>query len=470
MRYFTLLLLFSISFSTLAVSKRFIRSIDNIELKFNKDQAWRGNSATINLDVILSDGTTHSCANSSKINLKDFDFQFFGNGKIVKVKKRTVIVEFSKELKEEDSFISATLKRDPSHSYTYKVSVKDYRKEVSTIEIISNSNKIHPNSKFFINVKSFLSSHVTTTGESSPKVYQDDFNYAVSGCGKLISENGMVKIDEGYNPTNNEITITATLKSNPSISYTKTYKKHFNMIYWMYFEGSSGSNGRDGSCVRGQHGNDGRDHDSRYLDGEKGENGRNGEHGYHGQEGRNGENVNIYLQVLDNNPDNIVLKAETIDESGIKHTKYLGTSGEVRVDISGGNGGHGGDGYDGGRGGDGGNGSDRKTEKEDLRGYGGNAGNGGHGGWGGNGGRGGNGGYATIFYTEDAAPYINNIIVISNGGNGGRAGDGGDGGRAGNAGRGGLGNGQDGNRGQNGRDGERGQDGSSGYTQFVVWK
>lgn len=473
MRYFILILCLSITFSSLAVKRKFIRAIDYIELSFDKNLAWRGNTITIDLNVILNTGEIHACSNSSQINLNDFDFSFVGDGKIIKTKRRKVLIELSKELNTNENLILATLKKDETISYTYKIEIIDFRKQVSSLAIVSKPIDIYPDNTVPINVKSiFMDGNYSETLHETPKLYVEDFDYEVSGAAEFSKKTGVIKINDGYDPANNEVTITATLKENPSIQKVQTYQKHFNYVRYLGLYASSGKNGDDGNISSGKNGSDGDNYDSQYLDGESGENGKDGDHGYNGEDGRNGRNVNIYIEVVNNDPNNIILKTETIDEFGHKYIQHIGAKGTLKVDISGGDGGNGGDGRDGGNGGDGGKGKSDygSDEKKKEEGYGGHGGNGGYGGWGGNGGYGGNGGDANIFYTEEAAPYIKNIIVYNHGGNGGRAGDGGDGGRAGDKGCGGLGCGEDGKKGEDGRDGEKGRNGSSGYITYNVWK
>ncbi len=471
MKNITLLLFIALSVSAMSINKRFIRSIDRVELDFQKNKIWRGNTITINLDVILNDGTIHSTLDSRKVNMKDFEFSFAGDGEIIKRKKRAVTVRFNKELTSDLSYITATLKRDDTHNYMYKLDIKDYRNKVSAIEIISNKRKIYPNNTFKINVQSWLTtSETSTTGGNEPKLYYDDFDYSVSGCGTLTGSNGVVRITDGFTPSNNELTVTATLKADPSITFTKKYIKHYNVAYSLIFSGSWGSSGDDARCISGQNGDDGRDHDARSIDGENGEHGRNGAHGYIGQRGEDGENLNVYLEVLSEKEDQIILKAQVVDELGRTFTRYIGTEGKLWLDVSGGNGGRGGDGYRGGDGGDGGDGSTEETDKVDNRGYGGDGGHGGNGGFGAPGGDGGNGGRITVFYTQEAQAYINVITADVQGGDGARGGCGARGGSGGDEGDGGLGDGKDGEDGVKGRDGDRGRDGASGYIDYVLWK
>lgn len=471
MRYFALIILLSCTLQSFSITRRFIRKIDKVELKYDQQATWRGNDLYISLDVVLNDGTSHSCETSKKIDHKDFNILVTGNGKLVKRKKRYIHIRFDKNLTSKKVNIQASLRKDDKHVYLYEIPVIDHRETVGAVAIISNKNKIYPNSSFQINIQSFYNEGLssTTLGDAPKKLFKEDFTYEVSGAGKLLNNTGKVYVYNEFDKMNNDIKITARLKTNPAISITKTYTKHFNTNSWNTFSAQNGRDGDDACISTSQlNGRDGKRYTSKILDGQNGEHALNGRNGGQGQRGADGENLNVFVSIADSLINqNVILKIEIKSNSGETKTRYIGSKGTLKIYARGGNGGDGGDGSRGGDGGDGGSGGKYEDEEVVIEGVGGHGGNGGHGGFGGVGGDGGTGGDVIIYYTPQAKHYLNVLTIVNTGGSAGRGGDGGYAGRHGDGAYGPGGSGEDGRNGERGIDGPSGHSGSNGIIDYI---
>jgi hypothetical protein len=318
----------------------------------------------------------------------------------------------------------------------------------------------------------------------------DLFQYTGIGAtwvrGKMTIETDITKIDR------HSVSLIINSLRNPAVSDTFSILLDYKHNYELYLGGWSGMSGFSGS---------------KGTNGASGWNGSDGENGQHGEFGSDGPDIGVWADLYFDSILNCnLLYVFAEDLSTHKEFRYLlnpeGSS--LKVTSVGGSGGSGGDGGDGGGGGDGRQGEIHvekhmekqivsKTEKrtvikkekkieinsegkeveievdvpveEDVtvnvevevevcvnvqeQGE-----DGGAGGWGGAGGFGGIGGYGgniILYLTEDARPYLNLILPVSNGGSGGKHGNGGLGGRGGT---GGYGN-------PSGRNGIDGYDGPS---------
>jgi hypothetical protein len=464
-----LLLSFIISsFSLSAINRKFIRSIETIKVNYNKSNVWRGNTIRVSLDVLLDNGTIHNTMNSKEVDFNDFNISLLGDGKILKKKKRSLLIQLDKGISEKEVTLLATLRKNKFHSYTFKVPVKDYREDVTNIKLNNNQQYIFSGNTFQVGVTNYLKNGETnSTGHSKSKLYSSDYTYTITGCGALLSNNGKVKISNSNSLNNLKLTITATLKTNPKVTTSQTFTKHFKVNQRLNYHTFSATSASDARCVGELDGNDGRDGNDSYINGEDGEDGRGGLPGENGYRGEKGKNVKVYLTLTTiPNSSSQLLKAKVVCNNGQENIEYLDLEfGSLKIFIEGGDGGDGGDASDGGDGGDGGDGN-TDYDKDNLNGYGGNAGYGSDGGFGGSGGAGGDGGDAVIFFNDATKQYLDKIIIVNTAGDGGYIGDGGDAGDGGDGGDGtedGTEDGIDGKDGADGPDGRRGGLGRQGY-------
>jgi hypothetical protein len=437
-------------------------------VNYNKSNAWRGNTIRVSLDVLLENGTIHNTMNSKEVDFNDFNISLLGDGEIIKKKKRSLLIQLDKGISEKEVTLLATLRKNKFHSYTFKVPVKDYREDVTTIKLNSNNKNIFSGNTFQIEITNYLKDGETnSTGYINSKLYSSDYTYAVTGCGALLTDNGKVKISNSNSLNNLNLTITATLKTNPNVTISQTFTKHFKVNQRLNYHTFSANSGSDARCISELDGNDGRDGNDSYIDGENGEDGRPGLPGENGYRGEKGKNVKVYLTLATiPNSTSQLLKAKVICNNGQENIEYLDLeSGSLKIFIEGGDGGNGGDASDGGDGGDGGDGNS-DHDKDHLNGYGGSGGYGSDGGFGGNGGIGGDGGDAVIFFKDDTKQYLDKIIIVNTGGDGGFYGDGGNAGDGGDGGD-GTDDGIDGKDGVDGPDGRRGVPGRQGFIEYV---
>lgn len=476
MKIFLLSLSFVISLSSLAISRKFIKTIDHIKIQINKDELHRGNKVQATLVAVTGDGFHHTPSNSKKLDLNDFEIFFNGNCKLISKDKKRFILRLDKNFDIGEFEISAFLKKNEGFSIHEKYTIRDYRKEVVSIRINAGSVKAgyRINPTFVVGL---IDGEKLTINRNSSKLYPTDFNYTVSGAGSLISSNGQFRVDENAieNPF---VDLSVSLKSNENILAKVRYPVNFNVNYSLDFSANSGRRGASGE--EGRDGTDGRnfgrfdpnksDYCHSSYGGEDGRNGRRGRSGYAGYNGANGENfiVDVSIVQVPALNDSLLKIVVTSLESGSTYTRIVDrNNGSVAINANGGSGGRGGDGGNGGDGGDGGKGKYASTD-EPEEGWGGDAGNSGDGGAAGNGGRGGDGGNVVIRYTQNASQFIGRVKVSVDGGQGGRAGSKGRPGTVGCEGRGGRGKGKEGERGYYGRAGYNGQAGRNGNISYQM--
>jgi len=307
---------------------------------------------------------------------------------------------------------------------------------------------------------------------------------ATWGKGKFTLEPDITKIDR------HSVSLIISSLRNPFVADTFPILLDYKHNYELYLSGWSGISGFSGTNG---------------SNGPSGWNGADGQNGQNGEFGNDGPDIGVWADLYYDSIlgyDLLYVFAEDLNTH--KEYRYLVNpdGGSLKVSSVGGSGGSGGSGGDGGAGADGKAGEIRvethiekqnvsKTEKrtvikkqkqtvinsegkeveievdvpveEDVtvlvevdvevsvtvQEKGEDGGNGGWGGAGGFGGIGGYGGNITLYLTDDARPYLNMILPVSDGGSGGKHGSAGGGGRGGN---GGYGN-------PSGRNGSDGYDG-----------
>ena len=454
-----------ISATSLSITRRFAKSIQQVSLNYDVRHLQRGYRLDFSLDVLTTKQALHNSESSLKINLKDFDISIEGDGTLSKKNKRRFTVDIPYELSEGEITIKANLIKFPEYRYEYVLPITDFREEVVDVGISNvESGFIAGKSlqlALFCNMKD---GDIYNTFDNYPKVFNRDFDFEISGAAYAISSTGKLAINYTsiHHPT---VNIRATLRSNPLISIYKEIPVSYNAQYAFNYSASDGYDGRDGSCGRdGNCGSDGNECTS-----QNGGNGNDGSDGQDGEDGDNGyhaKNVTVDLEMVRRPEMNDSLLQVIVRRSNETTTRYLSfeKGSGITIYAIGGDGGDGGDGGSGGDGGDGGDGGSGTEEKPE--GNGGDGGDGGNGGNGGDGGRGGDGGDVTIYYNDSTEPFLHYIKVYNAGG------DGGDGGLRGS--RGGSGDegdgrcdGDDGSNGSYGYYGDDGYDGRDGKINYI---
>jgi|GEM_PF-2176296 len=389
----TLLVLVLIFNSLLAFSK-----IESVRLIYDTNEVYRGNTFKVKLRVENTKGKVYHSDVYNRYDCSNFKFKFNSSFEIVEETSEFLLVKVNEDTPNEFVLTELTHVLNSSKKYNFKIIIHDFIKELESIHLRLNVEKVLSNSIIDFSLVGVIKNGDLVNFDEGGKLKLSDIEISVFEGGKLLGFNKIETFD--FSTDNTELLVKVESRLDTKVSNIFTYKIRCNPTIVINLNGKIGSNGLGGE--------NGQKTKSEYIV-SKHTVGVNGSRGTIGDDGEKGQSKMIRIDLVsDERFIDSVLKIDFLEEDNVTLSKsYFLQKGKqvIMITANGGNGGNGGDGGNGGAGG--------------YEYYGGSGGDGN------DGGLGGDGGDIIISYTKKAKRYMNYISVKSYGGRGGNFGVGG---------------------------------------------
>lgn len=427
-----------------------------MELHYNPRDVFKGNTFSLSFSSTTNRDKVYQSNNpKSKYRVENFIIKV---DQSIQLKKTDVSLEIyiPEEFGWDHLSISLTDYYNNNSKFNFDIPLFNYVAETKAIKVSPPSRGFVEYTIGEIDLEAILQNNTVLSVSRSNQFIWSDFDIRLVRGGEFEPKPNYVLINSSH--CNDSVVFHVNLKENASIVLRQAFPIQKNSRIQADFSGKKGQarlkaktgvSGIDGALFKG-------------LDGT---NGSSGQNGMNGLDGARGNDLQIYYRLVKEEcASDTVLEIEIKNADGAFLAKYHMNRSQQIIQIMA-NGGNGGTGGEGGNGGRGGNAHLYLYPEDKTAGNGGDGGDAGNGGIGGNGG---DGGSIIVYYTEATEKYLNQLVLMSEGGKGGFGGSPGQVGRGGRAGNGTQSKGNVGRDGRQGYAGGQGYDGREGSVAFIL--